>query len=93
VYHLFVVRTSARDALQAHLASLGVGTLIHYPVPVHRQPAFADLAAPDCPEAERLCTEVLSLPLHPALSDDQQQAVIDGVLAFRVDTARPIAAG
>jgi dTDP-3-amino-3,4,6-trideoxy-alpha-D-glucose transaminase len=70
VYHLFPVLTDEREALQAHLAARGVGTLVHYPIPVHRQSAFASLPDAACPEAERLCDEVCSLPLHPALSDE-----------------------
>jgi dTDP-4-amino-4,6-dideoxygalactose transaminase len=70
VYHLFAVRSSAREHLQAHLASRGVETLIHYPVPIHQQPAFANLRCGSLPVAEQACREVLSLPLHPGLSDD-----------------------
>jgi dTDP-3-amino-3,4,6-trideoxy-alpha-D-glucose transaminase len=69
VYHLFTVRTSARASLQAHLAAAGIGSLVHYPVPVPRQPAFADLTPSDCPEADRLAATILSLPLHPGLGD------------------------
>jgi dTDP-3-amino-3,4,6-trideoxy-alpha-D-glucose transaminase len=69
VYHLFVVRSAARNELQAHLAAHGVETLIHYPLPITRQPAFAATAPADCPVASRVCGEALSLPLHPRLSD------------------------
>jgi dTDP-3-amino-3,4,6-trideoxy-alpha-D-glucose transaminase len=71
VYHLFVVRTPARQALMASLAGRGIETLIHYPVPVPRQPAFAGATPADCPIAARVCDEVLSLPLHPQLRDDE----------------------
>lgn len=71
VYHLFVVRVrdGARDDLQTALGSHGIETLIHYPVPIPGQPAFAGVDAWDCPAAARACEEVLSLPLHPGLSD------------------------
>jgi dTDP-3-amino-3,4,6-trideoxy-alpha-D-glucose transaminase len=75
VYHLFVVRSQARADLQAHLASHGVETLIHYPLPIPRQPALAAAKPADCPLAARACDEVLSLPLHPALSDDDVDLV------------------
>ncbi len=79
VYHLFVVRSPARDALQARLAAAGVETLIHYPVPIPRQPAVASTRPAPCLVAERACAEVLSLPLHPGLSDDDVDVVADAV--------------
>ena len=69
VYHLFVLRARDRTRLQASLASMGIETLIHYPVPIPRQPALAGVNPADCPVAARACNEVLSLPLHPGLSD------------------------
>ena len=77
VYHLFVVRTRKRDELRAALAARGIETLIHYPVPVPRQPALAATDPADCPVAEQVCDEVVSLPLHHALSDDDAQYVTD----------------
>ncbi len=68
VYHLFVVRTRSRAALQAHLRARGIETLVHYPVPIPGQPALADQRPADCPKRQRACDEVLSLPMHPALS-------------------------
>ena len=70
VYHLFVVRTGDRRTLQAHLAARGVETLVHYPVPIPQQPAFAPFAATDCPVAVRVSNEVLSLPLYPRMTHD-----------------------
>jgi dTDP-4-amino-4,6-dideoxygalactose transaminase len=68
VWHLFVVRTPRREALQAHLAARGIGTLIHYPVPPHLQPCYAsDYAAQRFPEAEAWAAEALSLPLWPGV--------------------------
>jgi dTDP-3-amino-3,4,6-trideoxy-alpha-D-glucose transaminase len=82
VYHLFVVRTNARDALQAHLTAQGVETLIHYPVPIPAQPAMAGVAPADCPIAARACGEIISLPFYPALPDADLRAVADAARAF-----------
>ena len=68
VYHLFPVLSPQRTALQAHLKTRDIETLIHYPVPIPRQPALASEAPASCPIADRICDEVLSLPLHPGLS-------------------------
>jgi len=78
VWHLFVVRTSQRDALQQHLAQAGIGTLVHYPIPPHLQPAYADAGyqSGDFPVAEQLHREVLSLPMYPQLSLAALQQVI-----------------
>jgi dTDP-4-amino-4,6-dideoxygalactose transaminase len=83
-WHLYVVRSPSRDALRNHLAAHGVQTLIHYPVPPHRQPAYADAGfAPSAfPIARRMAEESLSLPLGPHLTDAQQTVVIDTVRAF-----------
>jgi dTDP-3-amino-3,4,6-trideoxy-alpha-D-glucose transaminase len=85
VWHLYVVRSAHRDALREHLATCGVETVIHYPVPPHRQPAFAgtDLAGLALPAAEAIAREVLSLPMGPHLSDEDQDRVIEAVLSFR----------
>jgi dTDP-4-amino-4,6-dideoxygalactose transaminase len=71
VYHLFVIRHPRRDALQAHLQKNEIGTLIHYPVPLYLQKAYADLKMPpgSFPVSERLAREVLSLPLYPEMPD------------------------
>jgi dTDP-3-amino-3,4,6-trideoxy-alpha-D-glucose transaminase len=76
VYHLFVVRAPSRSALQAQLAAGGIETLVHYPIPISRQAAVAATNPGDCPEAQRACDEVLSLPLHPRLSDADAAAVV-----------------
>lgn len=69
VWHLFVIRTAERDALQAHLHAQDIGTLIHYPAPPHLQPAYASLGFPAgrFPEAEAWAREALSLPLWPGI--------------------------
>lgn len=83
VWHLFVVRHAERDRLQARLAEQGIGTLIHYPIAAHRQPAYAELkvTADRFPIAESLHREVLSLPLWPGMTDKQVERVIEGVRA------------
>jgi dTDP-4-amino-4,6-dideoxygalactose transaminase len=88
VYHLFVVRHPRRDALAAALKERGIGTLVHYPIPLHLQPAFAGLGGRpgDLPVAEKAAGEILSLPLDPEMTDDQARAVARAVreLAARV---------
>ena len=81
VYHTYTVRSSERDELQRMLLSNGVHTNIHYPIPVHLQPAYADLGykAGDFPVAERAAREVLSLPMYPELSYTDQQLVAAAV--------------
>jgi len=78
VAHLYVVRHPRRDALAEALKARGVGTLIHYPIPLHLQPALAALGGRvgDFPVAEQAAREVLSLPLYPGLRDDQVGTVI-----------------
>jgi dTDP-3-amino-3,4,6-trideoxy-alpha-D-glucose transaminase len=88
VYHLFVVRAEGtREALQTSLASRGIETLIHYPVPIPRQPAFAGIQPADCPIAMRACNDVLSLPLYPGLSDVDVERV---AAAVQSGTAAPM---
>ncbi len=70
VYHLFIIETDHRDALQKHLSEAGIQTAIHYPVPIHLQPAYAELGyrRGDLPQAERLADRILSLPMFPTLT-------------------------
>ena len=79
VFHLYVVRAPDRDRLQSELAHRGVATLIHYPIPIHRQPAFQALASGPVPleSSEALCESVLSLPLYPELSDEEVEFVAE----------------
>ena len=81
VWHLYVVRSSKRDALQRRLSESGINTLIHYPIPPHRQLAFADVATARCefPRATRLAGEVLSLPIGPHLSVEDAERVVGAV--------------
>jgi len=81
VFHLYAIRVADRETARTALAADGVQTGIHYPIPVHLLPAYADLGykAGEFPEAERAAREVLSLPLYPELSEAQQERVIRAV--------------
>jgi len=85
VYHLYVVRSERRDELQAFLKERGVGSLVHYPVPVHLQPAYrgrlGDIGS--LPETERAARDVLSLPLYPELAETQVHQVAEAICAFK----------
>ncbi|MDQ3309112.1 MAG: DegT/DnrJ/EryC1/StrS family aminotransferase [Gemmatimonadota bacterium] len=83
-YHLYVVQTKHRDALQKHLAERSIGTAVQYPLPVHRQPAYQRLApGPDALQiSDRLAERVLSLPLYPGIPDPHIRAVADAVSSF-----------
>jgi dTDP-4-amino-4,6-dideoxygalactose transaminase len=80
VWHLYVVRVPERDSVISALQAEGVGAAIHYPVPVHRQPAFADSAPLGAPLAEQAADEILSLPIFPGITAEQQQRVVDVLL-------------
>lgn len=83
VYHLYVARCQQRDALQAHLARCGIATAIHYPAPVHQQPAYRRLAPPGgLPETERVAAEILSLPLYPQMPMEHVDQVAACVREF-----------
>ena len=84
VYHLYVVRTPHRDALQAHLTQAGIGTMIHYPIPPHRQQAYHDLAPHlgAFPIADELAATSLSLPMWPGMTEEQVQEVASAVRSF-----------
>ena len=88
VWHQFVVRVPQdfragnRDDLQAFLKRNGIGSLVHYPVPIHRQPAYAAYATRALPHTEAAAREVLSLPIYPELSDEQARHVAKTVLEW-----------
>ena len=86
VYHLYVIRSCTRDALHRYLADRGIQTLVHYPIPVHLQPAFAGLGYPSgsFPEAERACEEVLSLPMFPELREERVDMVCETLKRWSV---------
>jgi dTDP-4-amino-4,6-dideoxygalactose transaminase len=75
VYHLFPVLSTRREEVRERLRAAGVETLIHYPVPIPRQPALAAERPDPCPVADRICSEVFSLPLYPALTDTAVEQV------------------
>ena len=79
VYHLFPVLSPERASVQTQLLARGVETLIHYPVPIPRQPALAALHPRQCVVADRVCSEVCSLPMYPALSDQDVDRVVAAV--------------
>ena len=82
VFHLYVVRSGRRDELLAALQGAGIGAGIHYPIPLHRQPAFRDLPPVSLPHTERAAAEILSLPLYPELRDEQIDYVAEHVRQF-----------
>ena len=82
VYHLFPVLSNNRAAFQAHLAAAGVEALIHYPIPIPRQPALRETAPADCPVANRVCEQVVSLPMYPGLSAAAVARVVEAAATF-----------
>jgi dTDP-4-amino-4,6-dideoxygalactose transaminase len=85
VYHQYVVQSDRRDALRSFLKANGVGTLIHYPVPVHMQPAYQGRVVPngaDLPNTESICRRILSLPMYPHLTDAEAQQVGDLIVRW-----------
>lgn len=84
VYHLYVIRVSDREGLMNHLKDAGVGTGIHYPIPLHLQKAYVSLnySPGDFPVTERVSTEIVSLPMFPQLTQAQQMRVVKETLAF-----------
>jgi dTDP-4-amino-4,6-dideoxygalactose transaminase len=84
VYHLFVVRHPRRDRLRQWLHAQGIGTLVHYPTPVHLQPAYADLdyRIGSLPETERAAAEIISLPLYIGLTETQVERVARAIAQF-----------
>jgi dTDP-4-amino-4,6-dideoxygalactose transaminase len=90
VYHLYVIRTGDREGLMSHLKDAGIGTGIHYPIPLHLQNAYTSLnyAPGDFPTAECASTEIVSLPMFPQLTVEQQATVAEEILAFRSKTRR-----
>jgi dTDP-4-amino-4,6-dideoxygalactose transaminase len=82
VYHLFLIRIQNRDAVQKQLADKGIGAAIHYPIPIHLQPAYAHKwKQGDFPHSEKLSTDILSLPMFAELTNEQIQEVVDAVKA------------
>jgi dTDP-4-amino-4,6-dideoxygalactose transaminase len=84
IYHQYTIRIGRRDDLKDHLKTRGIGSAVYYPKALHVQPCFASLGYREgqLPEAERACSEVLSLPVYPELAVEQQGIVIDAVREF-----------
>jgi dTDP-4-amino-4,6-dideoxygalactose transaminase len=89
VYHLYVIRAADRDALMQHLKVAGIGTAIHYPIPLHMQKAYAGLgySTQDFPVAARIASEIVSLPMFPQLDQEQQATVADEIRGFTSKTS------
>ena len=90
VYHLYVIRSSDREGLMSHLKNVGIGTGIHYPIPLHLQKAYASLgyARGDFAAAEQAAAEIVSLPMFPQLTADQQVRVVEEIAAFTTHMLR-----
>ena len=82
VWHIFAIRTKNRIELQQFLFDNGIQTLIHYPIPPHKQKAFSELKNRNYPISEKIHNEVLSLPLNPVLSDKEIQKIISVVEVY-----------
>ena len=90
VYHLYVVRTADREGLMDHLKKAGIGSGIHYPIPLHLQKAYVSMnyGLGDFPVTEKAATEIVSLPMFPTLTAGQQARVVEEILNFTSMTAR-----
>ena len=84
VHHLYIIRTQRRDELQRYLSDTGIATGLHYPLPLHFQKAYESLGhkAGDFPVSETVASQILSLPLYPELSPDQQERVVETIKQF-----------
>lgn len=89
VHHLYVIRSQKRDELQRHLGKADIGTAIHYPIPLHLQKAYGGLGYTkgDFPVSESAARKILSLPMYPGLTCDQQNRVVEQVLDFASATS------
>jgi dTDP-4-amino-4,6-dideoxygalactose transaminase len=92
VYHLYVVRSDEREGLMDHLKKAGIGTGIHYPIPLHLQKAYESLnySVGDFPVSEKAAAEIVSLPMFPQLTPQQQAQVVDEIVAFTSITAHKL---
>lgn len=82
VMHLFVVRSEHRENLRNYLSAFQIQTMIHYPIPIHRQPAYIDYAGLPLPITEKIHKEVLSLPMSPVLNMQEAEIVVDRINQF-----------
>lgn len=83
VHHIFPVLCSERDRLQQHLLNQGIQTMIHYPIPPHRQQCYADMGLMSLPITERIHSEELSLPLNPTLQQEEIERIIEAANSFK----------
>ena len=93
VYHLYVVRTEDREGLMSHLKDQGVGTGIHYPIPLHLQKAYQHRGyrEGDFPICEKVAREIVSLPMFPQLQPEQQRKVVEAIAEFVESKVAPLA--
>jgi dTDP-4-amino-4,6-dideoxygalactose transaminase len=95
IYHLYVVRTQDREGLMEHLKAAGIGTGIHYPIPLHLQKAYDSFgyAPGDFPVCEAVSAQIVSLPMFPQLTSEQQARVAEEIFRFLqiADAPKPVA--
>ena len=82
VWHLFVIRCHERDRLQSYLLDNGIQTVVHYPIPLHRQKAYPEWAGLTLPVTEKICQTILSLPISPVMANEEVQFVIEKINEF-----------
>ncbi len=82
-YYLYVIRSKDRDELQKHLEKNGIGSMIHYPIPIHKQEAFSDYNSQRLPDTEKAAEEVISLPMFPELTAEEVKTVAEAVKSFK----------
>lgn len=83
VYHLFVVRSEFRDELSAHLQKCNVQTLVHYPIPPHKQDAYSEFNHLNLPVTEKIHDEIISIPIGPEMSEAEVNLIVDSCNSFR----------
>ncbi|MGH9856866.1 MAG: DegT/DnrJ/EryC1/StrS family aminotransferase, partial [Acidobacteriota bacterium] len=82
VFHLYVIRSPHRDELLSFLHSRHIMAGIHYPTPVHKQPSYKNFGTPHLPNTEKICNEIISLPLYPELSYGEIESVVSSMVEF-----------
>ena len=82
VYHTFIIRAEKRDDLQKYLLQKGIETKIHYPIPIHQQPPYISSIEHPLPNTERFANQILSLPIHQYLQEEQIEYTVDMIESF-----------
>ncbi|MEG7381980.1 DegT/DnrJ/EryC1/StrS family aminotransferase, partial [Bacillus subtilis] len=82
VWHVFVIRTENRDQLATYLKENGIGSLVHYPIPPHKQQAYSEWNHLSFPITEEIHREVLSIPISPVMTDDQVSRIVEVINAY-----------